>query len=204
MPEPIDKNLTFVVGVSMFPTLLPGDEIVSIESSIISVGDIVSYKIENKSILHRVTKIEDEKIYTKGDNNLKVDNYSIKKENIIGKLTQVRRKNKIHKIRNGFAGYLTGKKCLLIKRLTLFLYVFIEPICNLKPVLWVLNKIGQAAFNNHLSIIKKTNNSSMVYYGKIYLGYYNFNTKELMLRNRFKPFFSHDHLQKIAEQLDKK
>ncbi|MCD4741729.1 MAG: S24/S26 family peptidase [Desulfobacteraceae bacterium] len=188
----------------MFPTLLPGDEIVSLENSSVTIGDIISYQIENKNILHRVTKIEDKKIYTKGDNNLKKDHYSITKVDIIGKLTQVRRKNKIHTIRNGFAGYLTGKKCLLIKRLTLFSYVFIKPICNLKPVLWVSNKIGQVVFNNHLSIIKKTNNSSVIYYGKIYLGYYDFNKKEWMLRNRFKPFFSQNQLQKIIEHIDTK
>ena len=204
MSELSDNHLTFVVGFSMFPTLHPGDEVFALKSGSFTVGDVICYHLGSKSILHRITKVEKNKIYTKGDNNLNIDTNPITQKDIIGKLVKIRRDNKTYKIRNGFSGYLTRKKCLIIKKVKITIYALLKPACNLKPILWFLNKIGQVIINNHLSIIKQTNNCLMIYCGNKCCGYYDSNNKEWVLKNRFKLFFSNKQLQNLIEPIDMK
>ena len=203
MPAIPDHNLTFIVGTSMFPTLQYGDEVVTVENDFFTVGDIVGYKIENNSIMHRIKKIENNQIYTKGDNNLIVDPYSITKQDIIGKLTQIRRDNKLYDIKNGFPGYLIGTKCFIIKKIKLILSGLIKYIVSIKLITKILQKIVQIISINHLSLIKQSNNFFMIYLGKIYCGYYDYHKKEWVLRSRFKMFFSHKQLQNITDQIEK-
>jgi hypothetical protein len=186
----------------MFPTLCPGDEIIVLKPGRFQVGDVIGYHIGNKTSLHRIVKIKKERIYTKGDNNLKIDPYTITLDNIIGKLVKIRRNNKVYNIRNKFPGYLTGKKCFIMKSLKKSLYVLLKYICRLKPILWGFNKIGQTVFYKRLSIVKLTNNRYMVCCSRQCCGCYDSYNKEWVLRNRFKLLFSDTQLQNIIKRID--
>ena len=83
------NNLGFaifeVVSGSMEPTINVKDFIVVKSSDKIEVNDIVTYKEENNFITHRVTKIEGDVLYTKGDANNSEDN-KISRDDLIGKV----------------------------------------------------------------------------------------------------------------------
>ncbi len=204
MPKAFKNNFTFVVGFSMYPTLRPGDEVVGLKNNSIKVGDIVGYKVQNQNVLHRIIKIEKDEIYIKGDNSLAADPYPILKEDIIGKLTKIRRRAKIYKVNNGLLGYLIQRKCFIIKKNKNLLAQLIAPIYNVKLILWALNKIGQKVCNNRFSVVRQSRNFFLIYCGKIYCGFYDYNTKKWTLRNRYKLFFSKTQLQSIMALIDKK
>ncbi len=204
MPKTLKNNFTFVVGLSMYPTLRPGDEAVSLTNSSITAGDIIGYKQKNKNILHRIIKIEKEKIYTKGDNSLAADPYPIQKKDIIGKLTKIRRGTKIYRINNGWLGFLTERKCLIIKKTKNSLIKLITPIYNSEPIVCVMSKIGQKVCHNRFSVVRQSRNFFLIYCGKIYCGFYDYDMKKWTLRNRYKLFFSKAQLQSIMALIDKK
>lgn len=75
-----------VISGSMEPTIPIGSLIVSKEVPVnkLQVGDIVSFESNGEIVTHRIAKIEDKKIYTKGDANESLDEgYA---EEIIGKV----------------------------------------------------------------------------------------------------------------------
>lgn len=76
-----------VIGESMLPEFNPGDVIVIKETqkNDIKPGDIVTFTKDEVVITHRVSKVENGKFFTRGDNNAFQDNYSIDFNNIIGK-----------------------------------------------------------------------------------------------------------------------
>lgn len=77
---------------SMVPEFKRGDAVV-IDKKFddkIKVGDIIQYRLENITIIHRVIEIKNDngkRVYiTKGDNNNSVDIYPVKESQILGKL----------------------------------------------------------------------------------------------------------------------
>lgn len=62
-------GVAVVVSNSMEPILSANDLIVTKKQDSYSVGDIVVYKSNNELIIHRIVRIEEEKIVTKGDAN---------------------------------------------------------------------------------------------------------------------------------------
>lgn len=57
----------------------------------LQVGDVIVFDVDetNVSILHRIIKIDNGIITTKGDNNLPRDNYNLTIENVLGKVVAV-------------------------------------------------------------------------------------------------------------------
>ncbi len=78
-----------VLTGSMEPSLYPGDIVVIKESDSYSVGDVITYKVENYYVTHRIIdvyEINGSKSYkTKGDNNNIEDEYSVSTKQVIGK-----------------------------------------------------------------------------------------------------------------------
>jgi len=62
-------GVAVVVSNSMEPILSVNDLIVTKKQASYSVGDIVVYRSNNELIIHRIVRIEQEKIVTKGDAN---------------------------------------------------------------------------------------------------------------------------------------
>ena len=71
----------------MVPTFYKGDMIVVQGVDHVAVGDIIVFNVPDRSypIIHRVYEINGNEIRTKGDNNLYVDPWITKQENIYGK-----------------------------------------------------------------------------------------------------------------------
>lgn len=78
---------TFVVLTgSMEPTIQPGEMIIIKETDNYKSNDIITYR-EDKNFLvtHRIIRVNEEGIVTKGDNN-NIEDKEIKKEQILGKV----------------------------------------------------------------------------------------------------------------------
>lgn len=73
-----------VMSGSMSNTINVGDSIIVKKVDTYKVGDIVTYKKQNSYITHRITKIEGNKVTTKGDAN-KMEDPTFDKKNILGK-----------------------------------------------------------------------------------------------------------------------
>ncbi|MDA3856163.1 MAG: signal peptidase I [Candidatus Woesearchaeota archaeon] len=104
----IEIQIILIFFLSIFTILNSATPIFIIQSDSmlpsIEVGDIVIIKnyefedlnlylnktiafynpIDNRIIVHRVIKINENNIYTKGDNTLFIDEYTLRKENILG------------------------------------------------------------------------------------------------------------------------
>ena len=70
---------------SMLPTLQIGDIIIVKITKDVNVDDIITYKTDKSFITHRIKKIDDNLVITKGDNNNSEDK-PIEKKYIIGKV----------------------------------------------------------------------------------------------------------------------
>lgn len=81
----IGKYYIFQIATgSMEHELVPGDYIVVEKTNDYKVGDIVTYLEDGYYITHRINKIDENSITTKGDANTTLDN-PISKDKIIGK-----------------------------------------------------------------------------------------------------------------------
>ncbi|GEM_PF-2833822 len=204
IPEQSDTDLTFVVGFSMFPTLQPGDEVIDLNHGVFHVGDVVAFCAEDRYFLHRIVKIENKKIFTKGDNNTDMDPLPIKESDIMGRVEKVRRDKKIFKVRNGLQGRAAGMKCQVVSILKRKLVDAVKSAAKIRPVSLLIKTIGQAVCNNHFSIIKQKEYLFMIFCRKAFCGYYDSDRQEWLLRRRFKLILSHTQLNKIIKQIEMK
>lgn len=82
------KNFIVLSG-SMEPTLNIGDMVIVKDTKDIKIDDIISFRVKNSVVTHRVFEIykEDDKEYyiTKGDNNNEADTELLNKKDIEGK-----------------------------------------------------------------------------------------------------------------------
>lgn len=78
-------GLAIVVSNSMEPALSKNDMVVIKKVDNYQVGDIIVYKLNSELVIHRIVRINQNKIITKGDANSYEDK-PIDKENIYGKL----------------------------------------------------------------------------------------------------------------------
>lgn len=107
----------FPNGRSMFPTIVEKRDYVYLSKTSFKVLDIIFYKVEDKYLLHRVVKIDGDKIICQGDNNLVKE--VITRDDVIGVVVKLYRKNKEVK-RGGIrfkSLYLTSRIRLLLKRI---------------------------------------------------------------------------------------
>ncbi len=83
-PAIFNKYYIFqVVSRSMENTLKKGDYILVKKSNDYKINDIVTYKENNSFITHRIKKISQDNIITKGDNN-NIEDAPIKQSDIVG------------------------------------------------------------------------------------------------------------------------
>lgn len=88
-PSQLGGPVTYVAvsGTSMEPQLHTGDLVIVRKASSYDVGDVVAYKNPqlNSTVLHRISKIEDDRYVLKGDNNDFVDTYKAGPDEIVGR-----------------------------------------------------------------------------------------------------------------------
>ena len=84
-----------VVSNSMLPVIKNGDWIevtMMSENSPLKIGDIILYRRPTDLLLHRVVKMNNDLIWTKGDRNRMID-IPIKRSEILAKLTRIQKSN---------------------------------------------------------------------------------------------------------------
>lgn len=104
-------------GPSMNPTLKVSDllEVIPYHTqSEIKIGDVVVFKSPAKDInvVHRVVSVSAEGIWTRGDNNSKIDQAPVKFESIIGKVISARKGKRPRIIWGGLQGQIY---CALVR-----------------------------------------------------------------------------------------
>lgn len=121
----VGLKLTNKIGIykvltgSMESGIHPGDYIVVLKVDDYKKGDIVTYEKDGNYITHRIVKITDDKVITKGDANNTIDE-SFKKQDIVGKLI----------FKNKILNYIVNYKYYIITGF-LFLYSISFIISNL-------------------------------------------------------------------------
>ncbi len=78
-----------VVSGSMQPKIKVGDVVIIKNSNNYNINDIITFKDEGSYITHRIIKIDNGKITTKGDFNNKKDDKIIKMKDVVGKVILV-------------------------------------------------------------------------------------------------------------------
>lgn len=126
----LDKKDLFAtfIGSSMYPTLKE-PEVIKLkpyEDGKIRVGDVIFFLPpgKDKSVIHRVIKITNKGIKTRGDNNSLDDDYFLQMKDIKGQVISVIKNDKERKIYGGFIGIIIGKWLHYRK---LFFRVFSKP-----------------------------------------------------------------------------
>ena len=78
-----------VVSGSMQPKIKVGDVVIIKNSNNYNINDVITFKDEGSYITHRIIKIDNGKITTKGDFNNKKDDKIIKTKDVVGKVILV-------------------------------------------------------------------------------------------------------------------
>lgn len=75
-----------VTGDSMLPTLRHGDRITVLpcDPATLQPGDVIVYQHEGRKIVHRVREVRGGKVWTKGDNNARRDNFWVYPHEVVG------------------------------------------------------------------------------------------------------------------------
>jgi signal peptidase I len=83
------------IGPSMLPILHPGDELWAEPADFtdLGVGDVLVYQAEHlqRPVVHRIVRIEDQTVYTRGDNCGMDDPAAVKSGDILGRVVTFRR-----------------------------------------------------------------------------------------------------------------
>ena len=136
--EPVESKYSTCSGPSMNPTLKGGDGLdlyTYRNRSEIRVGDVIVYPhpFGTVDVVHRIIKIRHDGVITRGDNNNKIDPYTVGFDDIIGKVLAVKRKSRLIPVQGGKTGFC-------IHKLMLFRKYFIQ--YGLAPLRFVSNIIA--------------------------------------------------------------
>ena len=82
-----------LIGTSMRPTLIAGDELTLESAGEVAVGDVVLFRYMGRHILHRIVAIEGDHYIMRGDNC--ISNEIVGREDIVAKLVAMRQHNKL-------------------------------------------------------------------------------------------------------------
>jgi len=109
----------------MNPTLKPGDGLelyTYMGPAEIRVGDVIAYPHPSRTVdvVHRIIEIRRDGVITRGDNNNRIDPYTVRFEDIIGKVIAAKRKNRLIPVKGGKTGFYIHKLMLLRKYFMLY------------------------------------------------------------------------------------
>ena len=118
--ETVESKYSTCNGPSMNPTLKPGDGLEMYtyrDRAEICVGDVIVYPrpFGTVDVVHRIIEKRDDGVITRGDNNNKIDPYTVRFDDIIGKVIAAKRRNRRIPIKGGKTGFCIHKLMLLRK-----------------------------------------------------------------------------------------
>ena len=131
-------------GPSMNATLKPGDGLKLYtygDRAEIRVGDVIVYPhpFGTVDVVHRIIKIRHDGVITRGDNNNKIDPYTVRFDDIIGKVIAAKRRDRLIPIKGGKTGFCIHKLMLFRKYFILY---------GLRPLAFVSTIVAEAGVFN--------------------------------------------------------
>lgn len=106
------EELNNYTGPSMNPTFKAGDGLIVVpyKDKKIRPGDVITFKPKDRShnVVHRVIRVDRHGVYTRGDNNNKVDPWILTPDDIIGRVVSAKRKNRVFPVSGGLRGRIYG------------------------------------------------------------------------------------------------
>jgi hypothetical protein len=109
------------------------------------MGDIIAFAKDNEEsnkddlVVHRIIRVGEDHLITKGDNNRRPDIYPISQSNLVGKVVAFERKGKTYSVMGGMVGLLHARFGYAFRRARYLL------ICQARKILPV-KKIGDIIF----------------------------------------------------------
>jgi len=104
------KRYIVYTGPSMNPTLKTGDilEIIPNSGRSVQSGDVIVFHspVGRHIVAHRVISIDSKGIKTRGDHNKKVDSWTLKNDDILGRVVSRQRKGRFKRVIGGPLGLL--------------------------------------------------------------------------------------------------
>ena len=153
--ETAKSEYSTCTGPSMNPTLKPGDGLdlyTYSDPAEICVGDVIVYPHPSRTVdvVHRIIEIRRDGVITRGDNNNKIDPYTVGFEDIIGKVFAAKRKDRLIPVKGGKTGFCIHKLMLFRKYFMLYglrplsffsdiiaasgIFKIFHPVFNLKTI----------------------------------------------------------------------
>lgn len=143
LPEEI-KGQYIYTGNSMHPVFKPG-QLLYVRPILDEpcVGDIIVFFDPQSKIhvVHRVIKVENGQIHTRGDNNPSEDQNTVNPKDIIGVVVKADQAGTITKVWGGKAGYHRSKFQIFTKGLINFLKKLVYPIYKIIKSVRIVPKI---------------------------------------------------------------
>ena len=138
-----DSNMYHVVytGPSMNPILREPDllELQPYKTRPVKCGDVICFKaMENgRPIVHRVIRVDDQGIRTRGDNNTRTDPYLLQPTDILGQVVWAQKDLRRRRIYGSTAGVLIGYYCRIRRSIS-------------RPLIRLLHRLYRAMANTGL------------------------------------------------------
>lgn len=142
--ETVKSKYSTCTGPSMHPTLRGGDGLdlyTYRNHAEIRVGDVIAYPhpFETTDVVHRIIEFRHNGVITRGDNNNKIDPYTVRFDDIIGKVIAAKRRTRVLPVKGGKTGFCIHKLMLFRKYFLLY---------GLAPLRFVSNIIAASGLFN--------------------------------------------------------
>lgn len=191
-------------GMSMYPTLKPGDLLLVDPTATPSIGDILVFdNTLGDRYVHRFVSKENNLIKTRGDNNKSIDMFDTVPTGVVGVVTGVKKGNRVQSVSRGLIGRLVGAYRHIIK---CHRWIFIQPclwILHSYPIRLLLQNFGDRALKGKISLFKRSSQTIKLCYKNTTMGKYDLSQKAFEIRPVMRPFFSEEHLQSIEKRVEK-
>lgn len=201
--EDFKSRYSTAIGPSMYPTLKPGDGIELVayrDTAEIRVGDIIIYPHPERptDVVHRIIALKAQGVITRGDNNDRIDPYTVLYGDIVGKVVAAKRKDRLVRIRGGKTGFM-------IHRLMLFRKSFL--LCALAPLRVLSHILARSKLLNifHsflkikvIRITRSDHSKSILMVGKKAVGSQMAGSGEWQIRFPYKFFINRERLPQIS------
>ncbi len=199
-------NGAFIIsfmGSSMHPTLQHSDllKIKPYKEHPIKQGDIIYFQppTGGTKIVHRIAKITQTGIVTRGDNNITNDPYLIKKDYILGKVTIRWRHSKPRNISCGYKGTLIAYYCWFRHRIYHSFALFLRKAYRQFTTSTLLNKPIPRSFHPQIFEFKQRlfpSRLKLMVRGRV-IGQYNYKLREWQIKPPWRLFVDETLLPKV-------
>jgi len=164
--EKMESKYNTCISPSMYPTLQAGDgiELYTYKApSEMRVGDVIVYPHPNGSVdvVHRIIRINPDGVITRGDNNNKIDPYTVSFDDIIGKVIAAKRRDRYLCIRGGRTGFLIHRLMLLRKYTRPWVLLPFRMVSNAVAAWGVLN-VFHSALNLQIVRVRRNHRDQCI------------------------------------------